>query len=62
MKDEIFINDLEIFAKHGVSKIELCQDQRFIVSISAEYYAQNAMSSDKISCFFYFTFFQKKKD
>jgi dihydroneopterin aldolase/2-amino-4-hydroxy-6-hydroxymethyldihydropteridine diphosphokinase len=49
MKDEIFINDLEIFAKHGVSKIELCQDQRFIVSISAEYYAQNAMSSDNIN-------------
>ena len=49
MIGRIFINDLEIFAKHGVYDAERAHDQRFLISISAEYDAKDAMLSDDIN-------------
>lgn len=49
MIGRIFINDLEIFAKHGVYDAERAHDQRFLISISAEYDAKDAMLSDNIN-------------
>jgi dihydroneopterin aldolase len=49
MIGRIFIDDLEIFAKHGVYDAERAKDQRFLISISAEYDAKDAMLSDNIS-------------
>ena len=49
MIGRIFIDDLEIFAKHGVYDDERDEDQRFLISISAEYDAKDAMLSDNIN-------------
>ena len=49
MTGRIFIDDLEIFAKHGVYDAERAHDQRFLISISAEYDAKDAMLSDNIN-------------
>ncbi|MDR1891359.1 MAG: dihydroneopterin aldolase [Puniceicoccales bacterium] len=49
MNDKIFINDIEIFAKHGTNVGEKFRLQRFLVSVSAQFDATQAKASDMIS-------------
>ncbi|MDR2778959.1 MAG: dihydroneopterin aldolase [Puniceicoccales bacterium] len=48
MNDKIFINDIEIFAKHGTNVEEKFKLQRFLVSIEAQLDATQAKYSDMI--------------
>ncbi|MDR1413672.1 MAG: dihydroneopterin aldolase [Puniceicoccales bacterium] len=49
MGDKIFINDLEIFAKHGVFPAEKIKAQRFLISLAATFDAAAAKTSDELS-------------
>ncbi|MDR1433504.1 MAG: dihydroneopterin aldolase [Puniceicoccales bacterium] len=49
MNDRIFIDDIEIFASHGVFAGERCRLQRFLLTICAELDAATAKVSDEIS-------------
>jgi dihydroneopterin aldolase len=49
MNDRIFIENIEIFAKHGVYGSEKVKSQRFLVSICAEFDCAMAKLSDEIS-------------
>lgn len=47
--NRIFFHDVEVFARHGVDDIEKQYDQRFLISVIADYDASRAMISDDIS-------------
>lgn len=47
--NKIFFHDVEVFARHGVDNIEKQYDQRFLISVIADYDASEAMISDDIS-------------
>ncbi|MDR2602951.1 MAG: dihydroneopterin aldolase [Puniceicoccales bacterium] len=49
MNDKIFIDDIEIFAKHGTSVEEQLRLQRFLISAKAQFDATRAKDSDMIS-------------
>lgn len=49
MNDEIFIDDLEIFACHGVFDREKLERQRFLISIRARFDGTKAMASDDVA-------------
>jgi dihydroneopterin aldolase/2-amino-4-hydroxy-6-hydroxymethyldihydropteridine diphosphokinase len=49
MGDKIFIDDLEVFARHGVYAEEKFTPQRFLLSICAEFDGAVAKISDEIS-------------
>jgi dihydroneopterin aldolase len=49
MNDKIFIDDIEIFAQHGVSVEEKAKSQRFLISAKAKFDATRAKDSDMIS-------------
>ncbi|MDR1401401.1 MAG: dihydroneopterin aldolase [Puniceicoccales bacterium] len=49
MSDKIFINDLEIFARHGVFPGEKINPQRFLISLVATFDAASAKASDELS-------------
>ncbi|MDR1595804.1 MAG: dihydroneopterin aldolase [Puniceicoccales bacterium] len=49
MDDKIFINDIEIFAKHGLLPMEKLNRQKFLVSVRAKFDASMAKVSDNIS-------------
>jgi dihydroneopterin aldolase len=49
MNDKIFIDDIEIFGKHGVAQHEKRDKQRFLVSICAQFDAMGPKVSDDIS-------------
>jgi dihydroneopterin aldolase/2-amino-4-hydroxy-6-hydroxymethyldihydropteridine diphosphokinase len=49
MNDKIFMEDIEIFATHGVHPGEKIRRQRFLVSVSATFDATGAKSSDEIA-------------
>ncbi|MDR2432279.1 MAG: dihydroneopterin aldolase [Puniceicoccales bacterium] len=49
MNDKIFIDDIEIFAKHGTSVGEKFRLQRFLISAKAQFDATRAKDSDMIS-------------
>ena len=46
--NKIFFHDMEVFALHGVDDIEKQNDQRFLISVIADYDASGAMISDNI--------------
>jgi dihydroneopterin aldolase len=48
MNDEIFMENVEIFATHGVSAAERTKLQRFLLSIRAEFDGSAAKISDEI--------------
>jgi dihydroneopterin aldolase len=48
MNDEIFIEDLEIFASHGVADGEKLTRQRFLISMGARFDGSAAVESDDI--------------
>ncbi len=47
--NRIFFHDVEVFARHGVDDFEKQNDQRFLISVMADYDASKAMISDNIS-------------
>ncbi|MDR2777087.1 MAG: dihydroneopterin aldolase [Puniceicoccales bacterium] len=49
MSDKIFIDDIEIFAKHGTFIGEKFRSQRFLISAKAQFDATRAKTSDMIS-------------
>ncbi|MDR2737329.1 MAG: dihydroneopterin aldolase [Puniceicoccales bacterium] len=49
MNDRIFIENIEIFAKHGVNSGEKAKPQRFLISICVEFDGTMAKVSDEIS-------------
>jgi dihydroneopterin aldolase len=49
MSDEIFIENIEVFAKHGIHDGEKLKPQRFLISICAEFDGAAAKISDEIS-------------
>ncbi|MDR1233326.1 MAG: dihydroneopterin aldolase [Puniceicoccales bacterium] len=49
MNDKIFIDDVEVFAKHGTSVGEKSKLQRFLISARAQFDATRAKGSDMIS-------------
>ncbi|MDR2629143.1 MAG: dihydroneopterin aldolase [Puniceicoccales bacterium] len=49
MNDKIFIDDIEVFAKHGVNVGEKFKLQRFLISAKAQFDATQAKDSDMIS-------------
>lgn len=49
MNDRIFIDDIEIFASHGVFTDEKLKRQRFLLSICAKFDATEAKVFDEIS-------------
>ena len=48
MNDRIFINDLEVFASHGVYDHEREISRRFLISVSAAFDASYAKTFDQI--------------
>jgi dihydroneopterin aldolase len=49
MNDKIFINDIEVFARHGFQPWEKLKLQRFLVSVCAEFDGATVKISDNIS-------------